>query len=76
MVGLQLHVTLRHTEGMVTCKVKSSEKWSTQAYRLPLNKSMRHMEDSGSIDLMMKLCDAGGINQTLHRDWKNNQSEE
>jgi hypothetical protein len=34
------------------------------------------MEDSDNIDLMMKLCDAGGINQTLHRDWKSNQSEE
>jgi hypothetical protein len=34
------------------------------------------MEDFGNIDLMMKLCDAGGINQNLHGDWKNNQSEE
>jgi hypothetical protein len=49
-------------------KVKSYEEWSTHAYRLPLKKRMRHMEDFGSIDLMMKLCDAGGINQTLHRD--------
>jgi hypothetical protein len=63
MVGLQLHVTLRYTEGMATCKVKSSEKWSTQAYRLPLNKSMRHMDNSGNIDLMIKLHDAGGINK-------------
>ena len=60
----------------MTCKVKSSEEWPTQVDRLPLNKSMRHMEDSGSIDLIMKLCDAGGTNQTLHRDWKSNQSEE
>jgi hypothetical protein len=34
------------------------------------------MEDSFSIDSMMKLCDAGGTNQTLHRDWKSNRSEE
>jgi hypothetical protein len=34
------------------------------------------MEDSDNIDLMMKPYDAGGINQTLLRDWKNNQSEE
>jgi hypothetical protein len=34
------------------------------------------MEDSGSIDLIMKLSDAGDTNQTLYRDWKSNQSEE
>jgi hypothetical protein len=34
------------------------------------------MDDSGSIDLMMKLCDVGGTNQTLHRDWKSKQSWE
>jgi len=32
------------------------------------------MEDSGSIDLMMKPWDVGGINQVLPRDWKSNQS--
>jgi hypothetical protein len=37
---------------------------------------MRHMEEYGSIDLIMKLCDAGDIDQTLHRDWKSNQSKE
>jgi hypothetical protein len=46
-----------------TCKVNNSEKWPTQAYRHPLNKSMRHMDNSGNIDLMIKLRDAGGINE-------------
>jgi hypothetical protein len=36
-----------------TCKVKSSEEWPTQVDRLPLNKSMRHVVDSDSIDSMM-----------------------
>jgi hypothetical protein len=36
-----------------------------------MNKSMRHMEDSSSIDSMMKLCDVGGTNQNFHRDWNN-----
>jgi hypothetical protein len=40
----------------------------TQDDRHPLNKSMRHMEDSGNIDSMMKICVVGGTNQTLHRD--------
>jgi hypothetical protein len=39
----------------MTCKVKSSEEWTTQVDIHPLNKSMRHMEDSGNIDSMMKL---------------------
>jgi hypothetical protein len=34
------------------------------------------MDDSGNIDLMMKLYDAGGTNQNLHRDSKSNQSGE
>jgi hypothetical protein len=36
-----------------TCKVKTSEEWPTQVDRLPLNKIMRDMVDSDSIDLMM-----------------------
>jgi len=72
MVGLQLHVILITLRVWSTCKVKNSEKWPTWAYRITLNKSMRRMKDSSSIDLMMKLCDVGGINQTLHRDWKDN----
>jgi hypothetical protein len=52
----------------MTCKVKSSEEWMTQVDRHTLNKSMRHMEDSGNIESMMKILDAGGINQNLHRD--------
>jgi hypothetical protein len=48
----------------------------THAYINPLNKSMRYMEDSGNIDSMMKLCDAGGIDQNIHRDWKSKQSKE
>jgi hypothetical protein len=75
-VGLQIHVTLTHTEGMVDIKVNNCDKWPTQDYRHPLNKSMRHMEDSDSIDVKMKICAARGINPSLHRDWKNNQSEE
>jgi hypothetical protein len=47
----------------MTCKVKSSEKWMTQDYRHPLNKSMRHMNNSDNIDLMIKLRDAGGIKE-------------
>jgi hypothetical protein len=39
----------------MTCKVKSLEEWLTQVDRHPLNKSMRHMEDFGGIDSMMKL---------------------
>jgi hypothetical protein len=38
-----------------TCKVKSSEEWPTQVDRLNLKKSMRHVEDSNNIDLMIKL---------------------
>jgi hypothetical protein len=34
------------------------------------------MEEYDNIDLIMKLCDVGGTNQTLYRDWKSNQSEE
>jgi hypothetical protein len=34
-----------------------------QDYRLPLNKSMRHMDNPGNIDLMIKLHDEGGINK-------------
>jgi hypothetical protein len=34
------------------------------------------MEESYNIDSMVKLCDAGGTNQTVHRDWKSNQSGE
>jgi hypothetical protein len=30
------------------------------------------MEDSESIEFVTKLFDAGGINETLHRDSKNN----
>jgi hypothetical protein len=30
-------------------------------YRIPLKKSMRHMDNSGIIDLMIKKFDAGGI---------------
>jgi hypothetical protein len=47
----------------MTRKVKSSDKWSTQDYRIPLNKRMRHMDNSGSIYLMIKLHDVGGINE-------------
>jgi hypothetical protein len=47
----------------MTCKVKSPEKWLTWAYRLPLNKSMRHTNNLGNLDLMIKICDAGGINK-------------
>jgi hypothetical protein len=36
-----------------TCKVNISEEWPTQVDRLPLNKSMRHMVDSDSMDSMM-----------------------
>jgi hypothetical protein len=46
-----------------TCKVKSFEEWPTQVDRYPLNKSIRHMEEFGKVDSMMKLCDAGGTNQ-------------
>jgi hypothetical protein len=34
------------------------------------------MEDSSSIDPMMKPSDIGGINEILYRDWKSNQSIE
>jgi hypothetical protein len=34
------------------------------------------MEESDSIDLMIKPQDAGGINEILYRDWKSNQSVE
>jgi hypothetical protein len=34
------------------------------------------MVDSGSIDLMMRQLDAGGIYNVLYRDWKSNQSVE
>jgi hypothetical protein len=54
-IGVHLHVTLRHTKVWSTCKVKSFEEWLTQVDRHLLNKSMRHMEDSSSIDSMMKL---------------------
>jgi hypothetical protein len=67
-IGLQLHVIMRHTEGMANMQSQDFEEWVTQVDRHPLNKSMRHMEDSGNIDSMMKLCDVGDINKTLHRD--------
>jgi hypothetical protein len=34
------------------------------------------MVDSDSMDAMMWLLDAGGINNVLYRDWKSNQSVE
>jgi hypothetical protein len=54
-IGLQLHVTLRHTEGMDDMKIQEYEEWPTHVDRHPLNKSMRHMEEFGNIDSMMKL---------------------
>jgi hypothetical protein len=36
----------------LTCKVKSSEEWPTWVDRLPLNKRMRHVEDSDNIDIV------------------------
>jgi hypothetical protein len=37
----------------LTCEVKISEEWLTQVDRIPLNKSMRHTVNFGSIDLMI-----------------------
>jgi hypothetical protein len=34
------------------------------------------MDDSGIIELMIKPYDVGSTNQTLHKDWKSNQSGE
>ena len=72
-IWLQLYVTMRHTEGMADMQSQEFWEWSTQIDKPPLNKSMRHMEESRSIDSMMKPWDAWGMNQTLHRDWKSNQ---
>jgi hypothetical protein len=59
-----------------TCEVNISEEWSTQVDIIPLNKSMRHMVDSDSMDSMMWQLDAGAIHNVLCRDWKSNQSVE
>jgi hypothetical protein len=53
-IGLQLHVILIQTEGMVDMQSQEFKECPSQVDRHPLNKSMRYMEDSGSIDSMMK----------------------
>ena len=78
-VEQQLHVILRYIEGMANMQFQEFRGMADIDFKLPLNKSMRHMDNSDNIDLIMiieKILQHRRHQQTLHRDWKNNQLEE